>query len=729
MQSLQERVQFSKLVLRKDARVPELWVQEADATEAKVYPLLGDRYTLGRSSRTSDIVVRSPIVSQIHATLKRAPKRRRFLIRDEKSTNGIFRNRHRVKAYELHHKAVLTLGPPDLESAVRIQFIDPPSLPTRVLRYVLYGISGLFGVTAIGTVIAWQSIPISPLPASQQGPVVVLARDQTPLVQVQLQGHKELKQLSDFSPHVIQALLASEDSRYYWHFGVDPVGTLRAVVTNIVGGSIREGGSTITQQLARSLYRGYVGTEDSVARKIREAIVAFKLETYYSKDFLLLNYLNKVYLGAYASGFEDASLFYFGKPAKTLSIAEAAALVGILPAPNSFNPVQNYSTAVEYRNRVISRMAEQGRISSAEADRARRSRIEISPKAKEQLQSAIAPYYYSYVFDELEQLLGKDLAQEGNFIVETALDPAMQSRAEAGLISGVENEGATYGFSQGALVTMNAHTGEILAMVGGTDYRKSQFNRATQALRQPGSTFKMFTYAAALEMGISPRESFSCAPVDWDGQQFAGCRSSSGLMDVTTGLILSENPIALRLGQRVGFSRIIQLARRLGVQSTLKATPGLVLGQSETTLLEMSRAYAVIANRGRQGTPLAIRKILDAGDCSSSTSNKTCRVIYDRNQDLQQDLQLVSTEVADTMTQMMQGVIRSGTGRAASLGLGEAGKTGTTDDNRDLWFIGFLPDQGLLTGIWLGNDNNTPTSGNSGEAAALWGRFMRTIVR
>jgi membrane peptidoglycan carboxypeptidase len=266
-------------------------------------------------------------------------------------------------------------------------------------------------------------------------------------------------------------------------------------------------------------------------------------------------------------------------------------------------------------------------------------------------------------------------------------------------------------------------------MVGGTDYRKSQFNRATQALRQPGSTFKMFTYAAALEMGISPGESFSCAPVDWDGQQFAGCRSSSGSMDVTTGLILSENPIALRLGQRVGFSRIIQLARRLGVQSTLKATPGLVLGQSETTLLEMSRAYAVIANRGRQGTPLAIRKILDAGDCSSSTSNKTCRVIYDRNQDLQQDLQLVSTEVADTMTQMMQGVIRSGTGRAASLGLGEAGKTGTTDDNRDLWFIGFLPDQGLLTGIWLGNDNNTPTSGNSGEAAALWGRFMRTIVR
>jgi membrane peptidoglycan carboxypeptidase len=198
---------------------------------------------------------------------------------------------------------------------------------------------------------------------------------------------------------------------------------------------------------------------------------------------------------------------------------------------------------------------------------------------------------------------------------------------------------------------------------------------------------------------------------------------------MTTGLILSENPIALRVAQRVGLSRIIQMARRLGVQSTLKATPGLVLGQSETTLLEMSRAFAVIANRGRQDPPLAIRKILDAGDCSAPQSINTCRVIYDRAQELQQDLQPLSAEVADTMTQMLQGVVRSGTGRSASLGLGEAGKTGTTDDNRDLWFIGFVPGQNLLTGIWLGNDDNTPTSGSSGQAAALWGRFMRTIVQ
>lgn len=727
--TLQERVHFSKLILRKDARVPELWVQEAGAEEAKIYPLLGDRYTIGRSSKSSDIVVRNPIVSQLHATLKRDPKHRRvFTIRDEQSTNGIFRNRRRVKTYELFHKDVLTLGPPDLEAAVRVQFIDPPPLPIKLLRYALYGISGLFGAATIGTAIAWQNIPVNPLPTSQQGPVVVLARDQTPLVQVRLQGHVELKKLSDYSPFVVQALLASEDSRFYWHFGVDPLGTTRAVLTNIIGGSIREGGSTLTQQLARSLYRSYVGTEDSLGRKVREAIVALKLEAFYSKDFLLLNYLNKVYLGAYASGFEDASQFYFGKAAKDLSISEAATLVGILPAPNSFNPVQNYSAAVEYRNRVISRMAEQGRISNVEAERARRSRIEISPKAKKQLQSAIAPYYYSYVFDELEQLLGKDLAQEGNFIVETALDPSIQAKAESALSSTIETEGSASGFSQGALVTLNFRSGEILAMVGGKDYRKSQFNRVTQALRSPGSTFKLFTYTAAIEAGISPSEQFSCAPVDWDGQLFAGCNRGTGSMDITTGVMLSENPIALRVAQRVGLSRIIQTARRLGVQSTLKPVPGLVLGQSETTLLEMARAYAVIANQGRQDTPLAIRKILDAGDCKSLQSIQTCRVIYDHKQDLQQSLQPLSPEVASTMTQLLKGVVRSGTGRAASLGLEEAGKTGTTNDNRDLWFVGFIPSQELLTGVWLGNDDNKPTYGSSGQAAALWGRFMRTIL-
>lgn len=730
VKKIQARAQFSGLALKKDARVPELWVQEANAEKAEVYPLLGDRYTVGRSSRTSDIVIRNPIVSQLHATIRRDPKQRRvFFIRDEQSTNGIFVKKRRVKHHEFKHKDVLTFGPPDLETAVRVQFMDPPSPFVVGVRYVLYGVSGFVGLAVLALGLESSKIPVVPLPASQQGPVVVLSRDQTPLMQPRLQGHVELKQLSDFSPYVIDALIASEDSRYYWHIGVDPIGVTRAVATNIVGGSIREGASTLTQQLARSIFRSYVGTEDSVGRKVREAIVALKLETVYSKDFLLLSYLNKVYLGAYASGFEDASRFYFDKPAKNLSISEAATLVGILPAPNSFNPVQNYSAAVDYRNRVITRMVQQGRISAEEGDRARRSRIEISPKARQQLESMQAPYYYGYVFDELERLLGKDLAQEGNFIVETALDPDIQAKAENALRDGIDGDGVTYGYSQGSLVTMDFAAGEILAMVGGKDYKQSQFNRASQALRQPGSTFKLFAYTAALEQGISPATTFSCAPVEWEGQSFDGCVSGAGALNLYDGIARSENPIALRVGETVGLGKIIQTARKMGVESKLQAVPGLVLGQSETTLLEMAQAYSVIANEGQKRPPLAIRKILDAGDCQRPTDFRTCRVIYDRNDKQNQGIQVLSPDIARTMTQMLQGVVQGGTGRAAALGVGEAGKTGTTNDNRDLWFIGFAPSQKLLTGIWLGNDNNDPTAGSSAQAASLWGRYMRSIIR
>lgn len=402
----------------------------------------------------------------------------------------------------------------------------------------------------------------------------------------------------------MNALLASEDSRFYWHMGVDPIGIVRAVITNVAGGSVREGASTITQQLARSVFRSYVGSEDTLDRKFREAVVALKLETYYSKDFLLLTYLNKVYLGIYANGFEDAARFYFDKSAKDLSIAESATLVGILPAPNAFNPVQDYNAALEFRNRVITRMAQQGRISQEEANRARRSRIEISPKAREELQSVKAPYYYSYVFDELEELLGASLAQEGNFIVTTNLDLAVQNTAEQTLSNAVATSGSTFGYSQGALLTVDYEAGEIIALVGGTDFSKSQFNRVTQAQRQPGSTFKLFGYTAAVDANISPNKTYSCSPLTWQGQTFTGCQNGgSGNIDMFRGFALSENVVALRVAQDVGIPRVVQTARQLGITSPLQAVPALVLGQSEVTPLELTRAFAIVANRGRRHTP------------------------------------------------------------------------------------------------------------------------------
>ncbi|MEZ2233976.1 transglycosylase domain-containing protein [Microcoleus sp.] len=725
------KVNFNQLVLKPNAKVPELWVQDAGATKAEVYPLLGDRYLLGRSSKSSDIVIRNAVVSHLHLSLSRDTTRRTpFVIKDEGSTNGIYRGKRRIQSMSLRHGDVFTLGPPELAAAVRIQYIDPPPLYSEILRYSFYGISGVTALIGMAIGIESTKFQVRPLPRSVNGPVIVYARDgQTPLRPPQNNAHLELKKLPDFSPYLAKAVMASEDSRYYWHLGVDPIGVLRALLTNFRGGGIREGGSTLTQQLARSLFRDYVGTQDSAGRKFREAVVALKLESYYSKDELLLTYLNRVFLGIDLYGFEDASRFYFGKSAKDLSLSEAATLAGILPAPNSFNPIQNYQLAVQYRDRVIERMRAMGTISQEEADRARRSRIEINPKAREFLQSTIAPYFYSYVFDELEFLLGEQLAREGNFIVETGLNPSLQKLAESSLRNTVENSGARAGFSEGAVVTLNTKTGEVLALVGGVNYLQSQFNRATQALRQPGSTFKIFTYAAALERGISANKGYSCEPLSWGGQSYSGCERTSGSADMYRGLAQSENAIALRVAQDVGLDNVVRMAKRLGITSPLRSTPGLVLGESEVNVLQLTGAFGVLANRGLGNRPHVIKRIIDSSDCEDRKNFKNCRVVYDYQKDGVANQQLVSEVVADTMTDMLQGVVRGGTGSSAALGLGEAGKTGTTNDNKDLWFVGYIPSEQLVTGVWLGNDDNSPTQGGSRDAAQLWGDYMRQVAR
>lgn len=731
VQTIHAKVNFQALKLKPNARVPELLVQDAGADKADVYPLLGDRYLLGRSSKSCDIVVRNPVVSQVHLSLERYGRRQRdFLIKDENSTNGIYRGKRRLSSLVLRHGDVLTIGPPELAAGVRLQYVDPPPWYILALRYGLYGAGGLTALLVLAIWIEWLKVPVWPLPVGVQGPVIVYSDDQTPLRQPRTTSHRELQKLSDFSPYLPKALIASEDSRYYWHFGVDPYGILRAVVTNVKGGGIRQGASTITQQVARSLFTGYVGREDNAGRKIREAMVALKLETFYSKNEILKTYLNRVYLGIEAYGFEDAAQFYFDKSAKDLTISEAATLVAILPAPNRFNPVQDYNTALQYRDRVIVRMRASGMISDTEANQARRSRIDVSPKARQFLSSTKAPYFYKYVFDELRTLLGDDLAQEGNFIVETALNLQAQFKADAALRNTVYNEGSRSGFSQGALVTLNTSTGEIVALMGGVDYQQSQFNRATQGLRQPGSTFKIFTYTSAIEKGISPGKVYSCAPLVWQNQQFRGCeRVGGGSTTMATGLAQSENAIALRVAQDVGLDSVEQMARRLGITSKLVPVPGLVLGQSEATVLQMTGAFATVANNGVFNRAHAIKRILDSSDCKDLKNPDTCRVIYSDKQDSGMNKQVLQPAVADTMTTMFRGVVQSGTGRAASLGLGEAGKTGTTNDNKDLWFIGYIPSRQLVTGIWLGNDKPTSTSGSSGQAAQLWNTYMRQIVK
>jgi penicillin-binding protein 1A len=736
MVQAKSQVLAQKLKLNPDACVAELWVEDNQQTEK--YPLLGDRHLLGRSSQACDIVVRNPVVSQTHLSLNRQKQppgflgyfwRSPFILRDENSTNGIFRGKRRIRQIPLRHGDSYTLGPAELADGVRIRYHNPPAWYVKAFRYGVYSLGGFSALTAAVVLFEWRNFNVEPLPNSVQGPVMIYARDGETLLSSPIsRTHAELKSLNEYSPYLAKAVIASEDSRFYWHFGVDPIGVARAAVANIQGGSIREGASTLTQQLARSVFRSYVGTEDNAARKLREAAVALKLETFHSKDFILLTYLNRVFLGNGAYGFEDAAQFYLGKSAKDLTLSEAATLVGMLPAPNRFNPIRDYQKAIDQRNGVIQRMQDMGMVSYEDAQRARRSRIEINPKAKEELDSIRAPYYHDQVYADLETLLGTEVAREGNFIVETGIDLRMQEAAESVLRNTVDTTGSSGGFSQGALVTVDVTTGEVRALVGGVDYKKSQFNRATQAQRQPGSTFKVFAYTAALQQGISPDTAFSCAPLTWEGQSFDGCHGGSGSVSMPAGVAQSENVIALRVAQEVGLDRVVQMAKRMGIQSDLKAVPGLVLGQSEVNVLELTGAFGVLADRGIRNSPRTIRRVLDGGDCQDRKNPQTCRVIYAVDQDKEQRQPVIDPSVADTMTGLLRGVVQGGTGTNAAIGQGEAGKTGTTNDNVDLWFVGYLPDR-LVTGIWLGNDDNTPTYGNSGQAAKLWGDYMSRVAR
>jgi membrane peptidoglycan carboxypeptidase len=731
----QTKVNFTRLALKPNARVPKLLVQDADAPEPDVFPLLGDKYTLGRSSQACDIVVRNEIVGRVHLSLTRdRHKGTTFLMQDEGSTNGIYRGKKRVDRITLRNGDKFTLGPPELKAAVGITYLDPPPMYMQILRYGLYGTGGILSLLLLGILVESSKINVYPLPDSS-GPVVVYDENQTPLSPPRVTSHKDLEKLTDFSPYLPKALIASEDSRFYWHFGVDPWGVARAVVVAKQQGKVTQGASTLTQQVARSLFRGYVGTEDNLQRKMKEAVVSLKLEATYSKDKILLTYLNRVFLGVDAHGFEDAAQHYLGKSAKDLTLPESAMLVGILPGPNIFNPCvedkqgRKGMKAKERRNLVLTRMLETGAITPAEARVARRSSLEFRQEACLPSTSVKAPYLYGYVFQELQELLGSETAKEGNFLIQTGLDLRMQQKAEAALRQNVANAGANYRFSQGGIVSIDSTTGIVKAMVGGVDYQKSQFNRATDAQRQPGSTFKLFGYAAAIEGGISPGKTYSCDPLSWDGRRFPGCgHGASGAADMYTGFALSENITALRVTQDIGLAKTIETARKMGIKSKLDPVPALILGQSVVNMLEMTGAYGAVADRGIWHQPRTIKRVYDTSNCDIKQLQQ-CRIIYDYDTDKQSSRRVLRTEIADTLTTMMRGVVTNGTGKNAAIGLGEVGKTGTTDDNVDLWFIGFIPAKKVVTAVWLGNDDNSPTKGSSAQAAQVWGNYMSSVYR
>ena len=693
---------------------PTLLIQQLNQRERSI-ELHGESYRLGRD-KNADILLIHPAISRFHARLVR--RGRRWLLIDEQSTNGLWWQGKRIQELELRDGDHIALAPASEPDAPQLNFRhssdrDQQKWAHRIGLVIAAALTAGSGLL----VVANLSVPVRGRLARVQGPIALYDRDDLPISSLDSERHNELQRLDAFSPKLISAVIASEDSRFWWHPGIDAIGTLRALVTNVQGREVLEGGSSLTQQLARSLYPDQVGQGDTLERKWRELLVALQLETQFSKSDLLLSYLNRVYLGV-GYGFEDAAQAYFDTSAATLRLDQAALLVGLLPSPNGHDPCRHPARALQARNLVLNKMADQGKISLDTARLTRRRPIQLAPEACSRRHADAAPFYSDQVQRDLAALVSADVAEEGNFLIETYYEPHLQAVMQRQLHRALRvNSGR--GIDQGAAVLIDSRSGGVLAISGGRDFRASQFNRASMALRQPGSTFKLFAYLGALEQNMPPSQSIDCGPLRWGGQQFAS--DCAGQRTLIQAFALSDNTVALRLAQRIGVDQVVRQARALGITTPLSPIPGLALGQSEVRLIELTSAYAAVENGGLWYPPTTIRRLVDAETCASETTDR-CR---SRSTPVSTPRQAIRPDTALKMQRMLRTVVRKGTGQAAALGGQEGGKTGTTNEGRDLLFIGYEPANHWVLGIWLGNDDNSPTTGSSAIAAGLWADMIR----
>ncbi|QLE59302.1 transglycosylase domain-containing protein [Nostoc sp. TCL26-01] len=531
------------------------------------------------------------------------------------------------------------------------------------------------------------------------------------ILQQQGEATREQVNLEQIPDTLQQAFIAAEDSRFKQHNGVDAQGIVRAIFNNLRSQNVVEGGSTITQQLARILF---LKQERTVWRKLKEARLAQKMEAELTKDQILERYMNLVYLGAGAYGVADAAWVYFSKPVDKLSLAEMATIAGLPPAPSLYAPDKNPNAAKQRRNLVLQRMEKEGFITPAQRQAAIQEPLALKPSPPKRLQVQF-PYFNSYVQQELPKYVAPDVLAAGGLTVETSLNPTWQVAAEAAVAKTLRNQGQWENFKQAALVAIDPRNGEIQAMVGGKDFSKNQFNRVTQAKRQPGSTFKGFVYAAAIATGKSPYDTYLDAPFVVDGYEPKNYGETfRGMINMRQALTRSVNVVALKILLDVGFEPTIKLARDMGIKSELKPTYSLALGSNEVNLLELTNAYGSFATQGLYNEAHGIRRIL----------NRKGQVIWSANF---QSRRVLDADSAAIMTWMLRNVVEAGTGAAAQLdNRPVAGKTGTSDEARDLWFIGYIPQ--VVGGVWLGNDDNRPTYGSSGSAAYTWHEFMEKAV-
>ena len=585
--------------------------------------------------------------------------------------------------------------------------------PLQALIYwiLVLGVWGLIFLVAFFAVFAVDLPDTSKLYDVERQPSVSYLDRSGALLAVRGSQYAPPVDLNKLPPYVPKAFIAIEDRWYYWHFGFNPWGIARSGIYNLQhkgeGGPLR-GGSTITQQLARNLF---LTPSQNYRRKAQELILAVWLEARFTKKQILELYLNRVYFGAGAYGIEAASQRYFGKPARELTLGESALLAGIMKGPSRYSPVASTDRAARRATVVLDEMVQAKFITSAERDQAIRTRVRVNPVLANQR----AQYFTDWVDDQVRTLVGEPTE---DLVVETTLDLPLQASAERAVQSGVA-AAKGQGVEQGALVSLDGE-GRIRAYVGGTNYLQTQFDRATMARRQAGSAFKPFVYLTAMEAGRTPDTLVVDEPVkigNWEPRNYAG--NYLGEITIATALAQSVNTVAARLANEVGTSNVAATARRLGITSPIQLDPSMALGAVEVSPLEMAQAYAPFANGGVFAKGYGIERIRTA----------TGRVLYDRGVDRAPRAQVINQPALAYMVTMMRGVVAHGTGTRANVpGYDLAGKTGTTSDYRDAWFVGYTG--GFVTAVWVGKDDNKPmkrvTGGNA--PAGIWRDYMTAAL-
>jgi penicillin-binding protein 1A len=509
-----------------------------------------------------------------------------------------------------------------------------------------------------------------------------------------------LKEMPRYLP---EAVIATEDRRFYSHFGVDPWGLIRAGLANLRAGHVVQGGSTITQQLAKNVF---LTPERTYTRKFRETLLALWLEHKFTKDQILEIYLNRVYLGAGTYGVDAAAHRYFNKSARNLSLYEAAVIAGLLKAPTKFSPARDTERAAERAQQVLANLVDAGYISQAQADAAATQKRELAATART---PPGARYFADWIAEQLGRL---NEVQGRDIVVATTLDPRMQGAADGAIDATLDRDGEKANVDEAALVAMTPD-GAVRAMVGGHDYADSQFNRATRALRQPGSSFKPFVYLAALEHGMRPSDIFDDHRIrigKWEPHNFAN--KYMGQVTAADALAHSLNSVAAQVLERAGIDNVIEVAHRLGISSNLTRDASLALGTSEVTLIDLTSAYCAFATGGVGAWPYGITEVRDPHGA----------VLWRRTGE--GPGRVIDPGLAGEMNRMLMGVMTRGTGRAAQLDRPAAGKTGTTQDSHDALFVGYTAD--LVAAVWFGNDDNTPMKNVTGGTlpARTWKAFM-----